>query len=330
MSDKKAHTHTAGLGQFISAQLRFRGLVTAAGSLASFATVSAFWGRYHWLLDLCAHFRAQYAWGLIVCALLLLCMPKRKVAIGFLVVAAINLLVILPLYLRPSHSNSSLDQDPIRIMLINVNTQRGDPQKIRDAIETTNPDILVLLEINTRWLQQLTWLQQHYDYSRTQPRVDNFGIGLYTRLPMKNAKVVSIGDVDIPSIIADLEVSGTNLHVIATHPVPPVGAEYSMWRNAQLQALPQYIPNHQPVLLVGDLNTTPWSYHFKTLLRESGLRNSAKGFGIQPTWPTHNPLLRIPIDHCLHSNNIFIQNRTIGPNVSSDHYPLVVDLMITE
>jgi endonuclease/exonuclease/phosphatase (EEP) superfamily protein YafD len=62
------------------------------------------------------------------------------------------------------------------------------------------------------------------------------------------------------------------------------------------------------------------------------------GLGIHPTWPTPGtyrrlpklltPLLAIPIDHCLVSHDITVSNLYVGPNIGSDHLPLVADLHI--
>jgi hypothetical protein len=76
------------------------------------------------------------------------------------------------------------------------------------------------------------------------------------------------------------------------------------------------------------LNLTPWSFHFKVLLRVTGLHDSARGFGVQPSWPNNNPFLRIPLDHVLHSPDIVVLQRTIGPDVKSDHFPVIVDLAL--
>lgn len=116
---------------------------------------------------------------------------------------------------------------------------------------------------------------------------------------------------------------------VATHPLPPGGRDYSRWRNDQLEQLPDFIRSPLPILLLGDLNVTPWNYHFRRLLDRTGLRDSAKGYGVQPTWPSYNPLLRIPIDHCLHSADIAIVDRRVGQSVSSDHYPVIVDFVIS-
>ena len=83
----------------------------------------------------------------------------------------------------------------------------------------------------------------------------------------------------------------------------------------------------EPVLLLGDLNVSPWSYHFKRLLRQSGLRDGTLGKGFQPTWPTSLLPLLIPIDHCLYSLGIHVVYRIVGKDVGSDHYPVVVDFV---
>ena len=119
------------------------------------------------------------------------------------------------------------------------------------------------------------------------------------------------------------------ISIIGTHPVPPIGSKASKLRNGQLAELPGVIKEQQrPVLLIGDLNTTPWSSHFTRLLSDSGLKNSMKGFGHQPSWPARPFFLRIPLDHMLHSPEIRVHNRMILQSVGSDHFPVVVDFSL--
>ncbi len=41
-----------------------------------------------------------------------------------------------------------------------------------------------------------------------------------------------------------------------------------------------------------------------------------------------NTLVALPLDHCLVSDEILVANRRVGPFVGSDHFPVVVDLVL--
>jgi len=82
-----------------------------------------------------------------------------------------------------------------------------------------------------------------------------------------------------------------------------------------------------PHLVIGDLNTTPWSYAFSILTGDGGLVSTLDGWGNQGTWPTSIPTLgMIPIDHCLISEGLVCVDRRIGDEIGSDHLPLLVTL----
>lgn len=315
------------VSSFLRFSIRPWGFLTAAGVVASVATVLGFFGRFSWFLDLFSHFRVQYLLGLVAIGAILLIGQRRKAAAVFLVLACVNLVPVLPLYYGKTDVPDKT-VPVLRAMLLNVNTSCGDIDRVRIVVSSSNPDILVLEEISSRWMSGLTWLTNAYPHSLAEPREDNFGIGLFSKLPLAEAEVVYIGAAEVPSILATVSTVRTNLRVIATHPLPPGGRDYSRWRNEQLEGLADYVPSQRPVLLLGDLNLTPWNHHFHRLLARTGLRDSTRGFGIQPTWPSFSPLLRIPIDHCLHSADIIVVDRNVGEGVSSDHYPVIVDFVI--
>jgi endonuclease/exonuclease/phosphatase (EEP) superfamily protein YafD len=304
------------------------GLLSAAGVVACSTTLVGFLGRFSWFLDLFSHFRVQYLVGLGILGAVFLLARRWKTAAVFLLFASVNLATVLPLYVgAPSDAVGATET--LRAMLINVNTHGGDPDRVGQVVREADPDILVLEEISDRWVRRLQWLTQSHPHSRVQPRGDNFGIGLYSKLPLTQGRIVTIGDAGVPSIVATVETGQGKLGIVATHPVPPAGAAYSRWRNDQFDKLPKHVPSSLPVMLLGDLNTTPWNFHFKRLLKRTGLKDSAKGRGIQPTWRRYNPLFALPVDHCLHSADVSVVSRSIGAGVGSDHHPLIVDFVIT-
>ncbi len=304
-------------------------IVTLAGVLLCAATLFGFAGRHSWFLDLFSHFRVQYLVFLTLSGIVLLAARHHKTAALFLVFALINLFQIFPLYLQ-AQKTPPASALKLRVTLINVNTKLGDAAKVSEFIRQADPDLLVLQETSSRWLKNLAWLHTPYPHSLAEPRDDNFGIAVFSKLPFARSEVVSLLENGVPSIIAEVITKHGELHILATHPLPPVNSDYAGWRNAQLEQLPRFVDATKPTLLIGDLNITPWNYHFRKLLQQTGLLDSAKGFGVQPSWPNNNPFLRIPLDHVLHSPDIVVLQRTIGPDVKSDHFPVIVDLAIPE
>lgn len=139
------------------------------------------------------------------------------------------------------------------------------------------------------------------------------------------------GDAEVPSIVAEIMLNNRKMTLIATHPLPPGGAAYSSYRNEQLDKVASKIAVIQgSVLLLGDLNVTPWSYYYRKFIKASGLQDSAQGRSIDPTWPSFSPLLWIQIDHCFYSGEFVIRARKVGGYVGSDHYPVIVDFALTE
>jgi len=311
-------------------RVRVWGLVAACGAVVSVSTVLGFLGAFGWVLDLFSHFRVQYFLALSVVSLILLIPRHYKCAGGFGALALVNLWTIAPLYFGGSTAPNNA-APRYRALQINVNTGRGEVASVARVLQQYAPDIVLLEEVSARWIYGLRGALEQYPYSKTEPRGDNFGIGLYSKLPFARSEIVSLGPAGVPSVLAELKTPAGLCTVIGTHPLPPVGARNSRFRNEQLGELPALVRTAtSPVLLLGDLNISPWSPHFRRLLRNSGLRDSSRGWGPQPTWPTHNLLLRIPIDHCLHSASVHIAGRLVGPNVGSDHYPVIVDFTIRE
>ena len=100
-----------------------------------------------------------------------------------------------------------------------------------------------------------------------------------------------------------------------------------MLRDAQIRFAAEWAEGRDgAVIVVGDLNATPWSWPFG-LLTEAGLRNSQVGFGLQASFPARSMFVfRVPIDHLLHSDDLMVRDRYLGPALGSDHFPLIVDL----
>jgi endonuclease/exonuclease/phosphatase (EEP) superfamily protein YafD len=291
-------------------------------------TCAGFLGKYIWWMDLMANFRVQYFIGLFVACLILLIRKKFLMALPVGAFAMVNLVLIAPLYSGADASQSGATHKAI---LINVHTQSNEFDRVADFILAEKPDVLAVLEMDSRWREGLGGIYETYPYQVIAARQDNFGIALYSKWPIKEDRVITAWGVGFPSIRAQIDIDGELVEVIATHPGPPVTKDYSNERDDHLLDMAEAARERTlPLIVLSDINASSWSWVFEEVIDISGLRDSRKGFGIQPSWPTYKRMapLRIPIDHCLVSDEIIVIDRRVGPDVGSDHFPVVVEFEI--
>jgi len=310
----------------IHKRTRIDGYLDIFGIGLAVATLFGFLSRLFWFFDLFSHFRVQYMQIGLVLIGFALWRRQNKRAIALVLLACLNYAFVFPLYLgKPAPPSGPT----ARLMLMNINAGNGNTEQVLATISTADPDLLLLEEVTPKWEAELAVLQTNYPYRVARSQNDCFGIMLLSKHPIAHDKVIEIGTASVPTITTDVYFPQGTVSIIGTHPLPPMGAEYSRHRNNQLTALPEIIGAQKfPVLLIGDLNVTPFSYWFKRITSESGLKNSMKGCGFQPSWPSNNRFLRIPLDHVLHSPEITIHNRMIGGDVGSDHFPVIVDFSL--
>lgn len=313
-------------------KIRFR---NAIGSFAAsfamagmLATVAGFCGRIAWLFEVFSHFRLQIGCGLLICGLVMLAARRIRMAVVSLLVGVGLLATIVPLYLSGDAAPLP-DAGKFRLLSSNVLRNNRDHELLFDLIEHEDPDVIVLVEVGAEWADAIRSLDEAYPFQVVVPR-RSFGAAILSRIPLQD-----VGDAcDHPKMTAApvvrFAVGNQEMTLVAAHPVPPEGRVNANRRNAQLRQYATYVSEQTgPVILAGDLNCTSWSPYFKDLIRNSGLRDSRRGFGLQPSWPVGVSWLQIAIDHCLISPEIRVVDRRIGPDIGSDHRPVICDLAVT-
>ncbi|NEQ43078.1 MAG: endonuclease/exonuclease/phosphatase family protein [Leptolyngbya sp. SIOISBB] len=206
-------------------------------------------------------------------------------------------------------------------------------------VQEENPDLALFMEVDERWIEQLDALSAELPYFSGEGNSNNFGIVMYSRYPLTTTELVNFAADSTPSLTTTMTLQGRSLAVVGTHPLPPVRPSYFHSRNRQLDQLGQYLQGiEQPTIVIGDFNITMWSPYYQRFQRQTGLKNVRNGFGLLPSWPTGKlygplpkwlmPLLAIPIDHGFISPELAVTNVQVGPNVGSDHRPVVIDLRL--
>ena len=298
--------------------------VVAAGFFV--CTLVGFLGTRWWIFDLISHFRVQYIVGLVVRFPVYGLGKRQRFAIATAIFLTVNLVLVLPFYIDPGIGQA--EGDVYRILFANVNKSNRRHRAVRELIAEADADFVLLLEVNQKWLDDLNLEELNYPYSIVFPQDNYFGLALYSRLPLYDTEILELGK---PSILARFELPKGQLTLLGVHTIAPRNAKFAQHRDMQMQAMADFISAQDgALLLVGDINMTSWSPSFWIFTRQSGLRDSSLGFGIQPTWPTDNWALQVPIDHALVSPQIIVHHREVGPHIGSDHYPLIMEFSFSD
>ena len=216
---------------------------------------------------------------------------------------------------------------PLQILHANVYVNNTTPQALGKAITQHRPDIIALAEITTAAVQRLSGPLSDYPFRAEYIDDSAFGLALYAKLPLSNARIAFWGPGNIPSIYAEIQWKERRLHLFVTHPQPPISAGRRRLRDSQLAAVAAAVARtHGPKLVIGDLNTTMWSPVFERFLRQSGLADPRQNWGVLGTWPAWLPWGKLPIDHILNSPELTIVNLAVLSPTGSDHLPLLAEV----
>lgn len=259
-------------------------------------------GALHWTAELFSHFVPHYA---AVFALAALCLHNRWRYLWATLALALSIWTLWPPVLDPPERAAT------RVIWYNVNLDNSDAAGESARLIAENADILALAEIQ---LRDPGWqpLRQHYPHGCAHEDSSPFALAVFARAPLAACEVRFIEDYPyIRATLADGRV------LYAAHPPPPINADLARARIAYLRHLADRLATEKSALLLGDLNSSPYSQHYRELLRRAGLHTTTRN-GL-PTWLP----LGLNLDHALvrhgqaHSSAL--------PWHTSDHRPLQTD-----
>jgi endonuclease/exonuclease/phosphatase (EEP) superfamily protein YafD len=304
---------------------RLSGLVEIVAWMAAAGFLSGFLGKIWWIFDLCSHFRVQYAGTLFLCTAFFAVTRRKKPALTCLPVAMGITLMLMPWF--PSSPALPTGAQRFKIISFNVNTANSRHHEVRDYLLKQDADFVFLMEVNEDWLNDLQDLERKYPFHLKSPRDDNFGVAVYSRLPLAGEGLVEFGPAEIPAVDLRTEVLGATYRLVGIHTLPPISAQHFQMRNEELISFAKSAASSEvPSILFGDFNLTPFSPWFATILRTSKLSNTAAGRICSPTWMRIFPPFALPIDQCLIPSTLALAERSIGPSCGSDHNALVITL----
>lgn len=261
--------------------------------------------------------------------------PLHFIVVGLLAISFIyQALKIFPYtILAKKEVLSFKGNDPnavISILVSNVLTPNQRYDKLLQRIEEEKPEIVLTLETDKRWEEDLSVLEKEYIYTVKIPKDNLYGMHLYSKLKLEDIEVKYIISDEIPSIHGYVKLkNGERVRIHCLHPKPPSPTEddTSTNRDAELLLVGRDLRSGQESILVfGDLNDVAWSRTTRLFQRLSGLLDPRKGRGFYNTFHTGYFLLRWPLDHVFHTNDFTLIKLKRLKSIGSDHFPMFIKL----
>lgn len=282
------------------------------------------------ILSLATHFVAFYFPAALLTVVLATVWWRRWAILCALLVAGIQGALLLP-YVPLSGKAHAAGPRDVRVMVCNVGIYTRNKLGFVPEVRRQAPDLLFIVELNRKWQRVSAKLAAEYPYRIEVPREDGMGMALFSRLPLRAFEQDFLMDGRSPVVRAQCQVGETWVDLLGVHPFAPVNPKCIALNAGQIDDIARHVaPVDGPFLLAGDLNNSMWAPACRDLLESTNLRDTRKGHGVFGTYPARAWPVCVPIDHVLVNEYWTVIDCRQGNSFGSDHFPIIVDLELTE
>lgn len=249
-----------------------------------------------WLGDLAVHWSGHAALGLLPALVVWRRRPRHVVPLALVLIAA-----FLPGMRSMMEPRSTVAADPTRpitVAFANVYDFNRDRSQALQAIDGIDAEVVGLTEVSVRDRVRITskrWPFQHWE-----DRDGTLSVALLSTYPILSA---TLHDADGAGVLeATLDLGEERLlRVIVAHLFSPKSGASTHRRNEQVRLVTNIaVADSLPLLLLGDLNLSPASPHWRAFISDTGFK---RALGTSPaTWPAVFGPCGIAIDHLLVRN----------------------------
>ncbi|MDF1502993.1 endonuclease/exonuclease/phosphatase family protein [Roseisolibacter sp. H3M3-2] len=238
--------------------------------------------------------------------------------------------------LAPREVERSDRADPARRIALlesNVLQTNRDADRLAAVARGADADVMVFVETDAWWQERLdAAFAASHPHGLRCALPNTYGMLLYSRLPLEDARIDFLLQDDIPSMQARVVLrSGDRVWLNCVHPRPPAPGESdeSLARDAELLVVGKRVCDAPlPAIVLGDLNDVAWSHTTRLFQKTSQLLDPRKGRGFYSTFHARYPGLRWPLDHVFFSKQFRLVSMERLDYVGSDHFPVCVVLSL--
>jgi len=216
------------------------------------------------------------------------------------------------------------------VLGLNVLQDNRDYAATRALIDRERPDILLLMETDQRWVDELGASLANYPSRLLRPLDNTYGLVFATTLPVQSATTVNITDLDTPTVYARLTTrDGQSFDYIGLHPRPPAPGQDTTLRDRKIAQAALHVADHEvPAIAMGDFNDVPWSRTTRLFRQVGGYLDPRIGRGSYPSFPATVAPIGWPLDQLFLSPDFTFRSLRILENVGSDHRPLAAEVCL--
>ncbi|MEZ5925319.1 MAG: endonuclease/exonuclease/phosphatase family protein [Hyphomicrobiaceae bacterium] len=214
----------------------------------------------------------------------------------------------------------------LKIVSLNTWHQLNDLDRLQSYLESEQADVVLLYEFGPTKLALIERLAATYPYAAGCAETWHCSVEILSKRPFVGAEAGRREKFDgPPRVSATYDIGSSTLTVVGAHLMRPIdGPDGHLSEMRRLAGIARSAPG--PVIVAGDFNATWWSHSFSVFRHDSGLVHMGR---FLPSWPAEaRGLPQLNIDHLWVSPDIAIADVHLGPNVGSDHRPLVAILRL--
>ncbi|WP_274426091.1 endonuclease/exonuclease/phosphatase family protein [Chelativorans sp. YIM 93263] len=219
-------------------------------------------------------------------------------------------------------------ENSVRLLIANVLMENRGAHRFLALVQETRPDIILAVETDAWWDEQLRELNGDYPHSVKQPQENHYGMHLFSKLELGSPEVRFLVEEDVPSIRASVRLrSGRWIKFFGVHPRPPEPRADTEERDAEIVIVGKQVKaQNRPAIVAGDLNDVAWSHTTRLFQRISDTLDPRRGRGMFSTFPARYPLVRWPLDHIFHDASYTLVRLQRLRDIGSDHFPVLAEL----
>jgi len=292
-----------------------RWLWRIAAGLVLAASTAGFLGSYGEPFELLSNFRVQF----LILAVFLIApaaVTRDRAAIVMVGLAlAGNALGIVPRIVNTAPA-APAGAGTTRIVWANLYRKQEALDRLAAWISTHPADVVAVTELPPGGEDALHKALPNFSCVGGQEEDGNpFAVAIAIhRSPCDTRSALMPADVQT--------LSPQGLTVIALHSRPPWDDRRLAERDHTIAEAISMAKDNRSVI-IGDFNATPWSPVFKAM-ETRHLRRANCGAPWRPSWRSQNPLFGLTLDQAWLGPAMGVISCELGPDIGSDHRPLVL------